>query len=74
MTTSRPPHHHLHRSRRSRHLRRPQLSATAVRELGLHHPHSKKSRFVTVSYQTVVMEAGAKGVNADEFLEQVLND
>jgi len=46
--------------------------AILVRELGLHHPRSKVSRFVTVSYQTSVKEAGADKMNAADFLESVL--
>jgi diguanylate cyclase (GGDEF)-like protein len=46
--------------------------ATSVRELGLHHPRSKAERFVTVSYQTVVKEAGADETNAADFLDSVL--
>ncbi len=43
--------------------------ATAVRELGLHHPRSRAARFVTVSYRTKVMEAGNDQKNADDFLK-----
>lgn len=46
--------------------------ATLVRELGLHHPRSRVSRFVTVSYQTSVKEAGADKMNAADFLNSVL--
>jgi len=46
--------------------------SAAVRELGLHHPRARKSRFVTVSYRTAVRPAGA-GKNAHEaFLKSVL--
>jgi diguanylate cyclase (GGDEF)-like protein len=48
--------------------------AAAVRELGLHHPRSKKSRFVTVTYRTSVVEAGANELDADSFLNAVLGD
>lgn len=47
--------------------------AASVRELGLHHPRSKAERFVTVSYQTVVKDAGADETNAAEFLDSVLD-
>lgn len=46
--------------------------AAAVRELGLHHPRSKVSRFVTVSSRTAVADAHAEGPKADRFLERVL--
>lgn len=46
--------------------------ASSVRELGLHHPKSSVSRFVTVSYQTMVKEAGNNEVNAGEFLDDLL--
>lgn len=46
--------------------------ATSVRELGLHHPRSKSERFVTVSYQAIVKEAGADGTSATDFLDSVL--
>lgn len=48
------------------------LSA-AVRDLGLHHPRSRQSRFVTVSYRTRVLAAGEDGTTAGEFLSQVLD-
>lgn len=47
--------------------------ATSVRELGLHHPRSKAERFVTVSYQAIVKEAGADETNAADFLDSVLD-
>ena len=46
--------------------------AAAVRELGLHHPRSTESRFVTVSYRTIVMSAGQDGMNESDFLKNVL--
>lgn len=46
--------------------------ATAVRELGLHHPRSRGSRFVTVSCQIAVSEAGADASGADAFLDTIL--
>ena len=46
--------------------------ATSVRKLGLHHPRSKAARFVTVSYQTTVKEAGADRTSAAAFLDSVL--
>jgi two-component system, chemotaxis family, response regulator WspR len=45
--------------------------AAAVRELGLHHPRSGQSRFVTVSYRTGVQSAAGKAT-AEEFLQSVL--
>jgi PleD family two-component response regulator len=47
--------------------------ALAVRDLGLHHPRSKSSRFVTVSAQSALVQAGEDSVGADRFLEQVLD-
>jgi diguanylate cyclase (GGDEF)-like protein len=46
--------------------------ATSVRKLGLHHPRSRAAKFVTVSYQTNVQEAGADHSNAAAFLNSVL--
>lgn len=46
--------------------------AASVRELGLHHPRSSVAKFVTVSYRTRVMNAGAARMNAVEFLKSVL--
>lgn len=48
--------------------------ATAVRELGLHHPRSSVSRFVTVSFRTFVMQAGRDAASGDDFLDKVLSD
>jgi diguanylate cyclase (GGDEF)-like protein len=48
--------------------------ATAVRDLGLHHPRSSVSRFVTVSYRTSILEAGPDAGSADDFLDKVLKD
>ena len=46
--------------------------STAVRDLGLHHPRSSVSRFVTVSFSTCLMQAGQDGSNANDFLGKVL--
>lgn len=46
--------------------------ATAVRELGLHHPRSKSSRFVTVSYEVCVADAGDEQQTAGEVLQSLL--
>jgi len=46
--------------------------AAAVRELGLHHPRSSESRFVTVSYKTKVCTAGTGNRSELEFLDSVL--
>jgi diguanylate cyclase (GGDEF)-like protein len=46
--------------------------ATAVRELGLHHPRSRAARFVTVSWTSHVMEAGKDGKSANDFLQETL--
>jgi diguanylate cyclase (GGDEF)-like protein len=46
--------------------------SAAVRELGLHHPRSKGSRFITVSYRTAVNSAGDGKFTHEEFLDGVL--
>jgi len=46
--------------------------SAAVRELGLHHPRSRKAKFVTVSYKTRVMAAGKDKTSAEDFLAAVL--
>ena len=46
--------------------------STAIRELGLHHPRSKNSRFVTVSYDVNVADAAREEQGAREFLEALL--
>jgi diguanylate cyclase (GGDEF)-like protein len=48
--------------------------ASAVRELGLHHPRSSSARFVTVSYRVTVKEAEGGQTGATAFLEDVLRD
>lgn len=48
--------------------------SAAVRELGLHHPRSDNSRFVTVSYRTSVRSAAAEVSSAEEFLRNVLKE
>ena len=48
--------------------------SAAVRELGLHHPRSDDSRFVTVSYRTSVQSALADVSSAEDFLRRVLNN
>jgi diguanylate cyclase (GGDEF)-like protein len=45
--------------------------ASAVRELGLHHPRSRAAKFVTVSHTTLVMEAG-NDKNSSDFLRAAL--
>lgn len=47
--------------------------ATAVRELGLHHPRSTSSKFVTVSFEVVVADAAAESQSAGEFLDSLLD-
>jgi len=44
----------------------------AVRDLGLHHPRSKTSRYVTVSFKVAMLQAGEGGIDAVEFLRRVL--
>ena len=48
--------------------------STAVRELGLHHPRSGVSGFVTVSFKVCLMRAGEDAGSAAEFLSKVLMD
>jgi diguanylate cyclase (GGDEF)-like protein len=47
--------------------------ATAVRELGLHHPRSKSSKFVTVSFVVAVADAAGETRGAGEFLDALLD-
>lgn len=47
--------------------------AREVRELGLHHPHSKRSRFVTVSFRTALMTASGGDEQAGRFLQKTLD-
>lgn len=44
----------------------------AVRELGLHHPRSRTSKFVTVAFELAVADAGNEPCTAREFLEDLL--
>lgn len=46
--------------------------STAVRELGLHHPRSSASKFVTVSFEVTVVDAGDAQVDSSEFLRDLL--
>ncbi len=46
--------------------------STAVRELGLHHPRSSASRFVTVSFDVTVVDAANKHAAANDFLNELL--
>ncbi len=46
--------------------------STAVRELGLHHPRSKASKFVTVSFDVVMTDAGNEKRSAQDFLGELL--
>lgn len=46
--------------------------AAAVRELGLHHPRSRISRFVTVSFEIAMLQAEEKGKSAGKFLDELL--
>jgi diguanylate cyclase (GGDEF)-like protein len=47
--------------------------STAVRELGLHHPRSHSSRFVTVSYEVSVVDVSTEQLHAREFLKELLS-
>ena len=46
--------------------------ATAVRELGLHHPRSTSSKFVTVSFDVAVADAAGEAQGAGAFLDALL--
>ena len=46
--------------------------AAAVRELGLHHPRSRVSKFVTVSFDIAMLKADQKGKSAGKFLDELL--
>lgn len=46
--------------------------AIAVRELGLHHPRSRSSRFVTVSFEVALAEANADASRPEAFLDRLL--
>ncbi len=45
---------------------------TAVRELGLHHPRSSKSRFVTMSYDVAAAQPFSDGREPGQFLDELL--
>jgi len=47
--------------------------ATAVRELGLHHPRASSSKFVTVTVEVSVAEPAGESREADEFLNELLD-
>jgi diguanylate cyclase (GGDEF)-like protein len=47
--------------------------ASAVRELGLHHPRSSQSRFVTVSFDVLMSEGGRDRQTAAALLETLLS-
>ena len=46
--------------------------SAAVRELGLHHPRSTRSRFVTVSFEVAMSDAGPGGQTAESLLDTLL--
>ena len=46
--------------------------STAVRELGLHHPRSGISKFVTVSFDVIVADAANEQRSANDFLKDLL--
>ena len=46
--------------------------STAVRELGLHHPRSTSSKFVTVSFDVAVADPASEPRNAEQFLDELL--
>lgn len=47
--------------------------STAVRELGLHHPRSKSSKFVTVSFDVVVADTANEERSAGHFLDDLFD-
>lgn len=47
--------------------------SSAVRELGLHHPRSKASKFVTVSFRVVVGAAGDESQTAKMLIDELLS-
>jgi diguanylate cyclase (GGDEF)-like protein len=47
--------------------------SAAVRELGLHHPRSTRSRFVTVSFEVAMSDAGPAGQSAQSLLDELLS-
>ena len=47
--------------------------ATAVRELGLHHPRSTSSKFVTVSFDVAVADTAGETRSAGAFLDELLD-
>ncbi len=47
--------------------------STAVRELGLHHPRSTSSKFVTVTYDVSVADVSAEKRDARKFLADLLD-
>ena len=47
--------------------------STAVRELGLHHPRSTVSKFVTVSFRVSVATATKDAASAEAFIEELLS-
>jgi diguanylate cyclase (GGDEF)-like protein len=46
--------------------------ATAVRELGLHHPRSRAGRFVTVSFRVGLVQVAEESRSARRFLDELL--
>ena len=47
--------------------------SAAVRELGLHHPRSSVSKFVTVSFHVAVSDSAPGGQSARKFLDELLD-
>ena len=47
--------------------------STAVRELGLHHPRSRASKFVTVTFDVRVADPGSEQRGAGDFLSELLD-
>lgn len=47
--------------------------ATAVRELGIHHPRATESKFVTVSYDVIVADVSKEKRDARAFIKDLLD-
>lgn len=48
--------------------------SAAVRELGLHHPHSQTSKFITVSFKVAVADVSVDKRSARAFLDDLFGD
>ncbi|MBT8088219.1 MAG: GGDEF domain-containing protein [Gammaproteobacteria bacterium] len=48
------------------------LIATSIRELGLHHPRSKKGKFVSASFEVAVADIAEETQTSREFIDELL--